>query len=538
MRSGKNLRNTALAVGELFFPQSKSLGIDRTQFSQEIQSLIVYAGTTSTSYAQSQNHLERLVGLKLTEHHVRRVCLPIGQERFAERDAATAVYRAMPLTDRKKAPGGVQAPNLAVVGVDGGCLQIWERSGAVVAADEGDEQEEIAKRAESGRHWREDKIGVLMTMSSDEYKSDPCPEIPGNFVDRAKMTKLVREFGKSAPTSPDAVKPEAEVAETKSDWKPPKSTQKVMVASRRKWADFGPMVASSAWEQGFYGAKRKAFVGDGASKNWTMWANHFSSFTPILDFIHALTYVFAGAMAARDYVSGWVEYDRWIRWVWQGKVSLAIVEMEAKLATLGERVTNVATDPREVLRRVVGYLKNNESRMKYSEYRKAGLPINSSVVESTVKQFNYRVKGSEKFWNEEGAESMLQLRADELSDTQPLLKFWRRRAGDGPTASTRRARHGHDRASQGLQGRSLADLRSGRPEGCLSLHRQGARLAVLVGFRGGAEQTGCGSSPHANRSPKTLKTAAAEYSSQKIGFFANIPRYASNVPSSHLGQAP
>jgi len=33
----------------------------------------------------------------------------------------------------------------------------------------------------------------------------------------------------------------------------------------------------------------------------------------------------------------------------------------------------------------------------------------SSLVESVVKQVNRRVKGSEKFWSEEGAEAILQL---------------------------------------------------------------------------------------------------------------------------------
>ena len=48
--------------------------------------------------------------------------------------------------------------------------------------------------------------------------------------------------------------------------------------------------------------------------------------------------------------------------------------------------------------------------MKYDEYRRLGLPITSSHVESTVKPFNRRVKGTEKFWSEEGAEALLQLR--------------------------------------------------------------------------------------------------------------------------------
>ena len=62
--------------------------------------------------------------------------------------------------------------------------------------------------------------------------------------------------------------------------------------------------------------------------------------------------------------------------------------------------------------------------MNYPEYRRLSLPITSSVMESTVKQINYRVKGSEKFWTEGGAEAVLELRAEQLSDTAPLEYYW------------------------------------------------------------------------------------------------------------------
>ena len=48
-------------------------------------------------------------------------------------------------------------------------------------------------------------------------------------------------------------------------------------------------------------------------------------------------------------------------------------------------------------------------------------------IESTVKQINRRVKGSEKFWNSNGADDLLQLSADCLSETNPLTPFWRQR---------------------------------------------------------------------------------------------------------------
>jgi hypothetical protein len=61
--------------------------------------------------------------------------------------------------------------------------------------------------------------------------------------------------------------------------------------------------------------------------------------------------------------------------------------------------------------------------MKYDEYRKAGLPITSSHIESTIKQINRRVKGTEKFWDQ-GAEPILQLTADHISETNDLSRFW------------------------------------------------------------------------------------------------------------------
>ena len=201
-----------------------------------------------------------------------------------------------------------------------------------------------------------------------------------------------------------------------------------MVASRLSWDNFGPMVATAAWKGGFYAASRQAFIGDGATTNGTMWQSHFSSFTPILDFIHALTYVFASATTGREFTAGWECYVRWITWVWQGQVDGVIRELEERQLVLGEpSVEDSATHPRQVVKRAHDYLQNNQSRMKYAEYRTQGLPINSSDVESTVKPFNDRVKGTEKFWNEQGAEEILQLRADHLSDDEPLAAFWKRR---------------------------------------------------------------------------------------------------------------
>ena len=64
--------------------------------------------------------------------------------------------------------------------------------------------------------------------------------------------------------------------------------------------------------------------------------------------------------------------------------------------------------------------------MKYDEYRQQGLPLTSSPIESTVKQINRRIKGTEKFWAD-GGDPMLHLVADRLSQTSAIANFWSRR---------------------------------------------------------------------------------------------------------------
>jgi hypothetical protein len=324
-------------------------------------------------------------------------------------------------------------------------LQILERQGQSVgteaaAADEG----------RSGQHWREDKIGLLMTMTSAESSSDPCPEIPAHFVDLTRIVKLARELktkaspreeaaketaepeaGVEALTSPPSSESNADFAAdlaAKSAWTPPEVNEKRLVGSRVRWPKFGPILAQAAWQWGFFGARRKAFIADGSENNWTIWREHFSSFEPILDFIHALSYVFASATAGRRFADGWLVYKEWIAWVWQGNVSKVIEALAARQAELGEpSADDGETHPRHVVPRSLAYLRNHQHQMNYADYRRCGLPITSSYVESAVKQFNQRVKGTEKFWSELGAEAILQLRADHLSDNMPLDQFWQTR---------------------------------------------------------------------------------------------------------------
>ena len=435
----------AHTVGGLFFPQSQSLGIDRSSYSPALQAKIAFAGANQKSYPQAEQALRELAELAVSDKQTRRVCKTIGAERVSERDAEVAAYQALPLVERKGAPAGVTPPALAAVGVDGGRLQIFERSATAAATSEAildddplaEESEPVngERPAKKLLRWREDKVALLMTMTGESHASDPCPEIPASFVNPHWIERLVKELshhGAAAEETTDKPAkpppPSADEPSKPAAWEPPEVATRHLVATRRPWEAFGPMVAARAWSLGFFQAPQRAFLGDGAETNWTLWRHYFSSFVPILDFIHALTYVFHAAFAGRSNVDGWHIYTRWIGWVWSGEVERTIAELAQRQAELGMPAANAKqTNPAKLVARALGYLQNHKDRMRYADYRRQGLPIVSSYVESAVNQFNHRVKGTEKLWREDGAEEVLQLRADYLSHGEPMSQFWQRR---------------------------------------------------------------------------------------------------------------
>jgi hypothetical protein len=430
-----------------FFPQSRSLGIDQSELAPSVLRKVISFGTRSRSFAEASEALLDGPELSVKPKQVERLIHQVGQERVDERNALVERFEQLPLVEKFAVPQGVVAPDLAVAMVDGGRLQIRsdaEQPATRVSAgvkeatqtpsteQDDAEAEEDAPEKKKGR-WREDKVGLLMSMHSEPSASDPCPEIPPGFLDFDRMSKLARQIHQQARQGEEAASAaaepatEAETLEERSEYEPPEVEKKAVVASRMPWLKFAVLVAATAWSMGFQGAKRKAFVGDGAENNWTVHKRFFGSFVAILDFIHALSYVFGGAMAGREREAGWTVYRRWITWVWSGEVQKVIEELINRQAELGEPEENEKeTSPRVVVATALRYLQNNADKMKYAEYRKAGLPITSSLVESTVKQINHRVKGTEKFWTEEGAEAILQLRADQLS-AETMDGFWERR---------------------------------------------------------------------------------------------------------------
>ena len=388
---------------------------------------ISYLGTKLCSFRDAHEAVGSLIHVPIGLKRVERITERIGTERVAEREAGVAAWRCLPLTKRDQAPQGVKVPKVVAVLADGGRFQTRD------------------KGRDANSHWHEYKAGVVQILDSKECAQDPCPEIPGIYLNRQRINKLAHEItqlaattgpsqGESATNDPDpsvtdtALVPEAEVRSH--GYEPPRILDRDVAATVGDSRQFGQQLAARAWELGLFAAPRKAWISDG--QNWLVseWERHFKpfGFISILDFIHVLSRVYAAATAGQPPTVGWQIYTRWIQWIWKGQVTLVIAELASRQTALGTpQPEDGETCPRRIVSATLTYLQNQQGRMNYPEYRRLGLPITSAHMESTVKQLNRRIKGSEKYWTRSGSEAVLQLAADHISTSRPLDAFWANR---------------------------------------------------------------------------------------------------------------
>jgi hypothetical protein len=408
------------------------LGFEARELTPRVARKIVVLGAETRSFKRAVIAL-REAEVIVSEKTVGRVLGDTGRELTELRDAAVGAKRRL-----SKPP--LDPPELAVVECDGGrvrCRQPDKGPGVHL----------------EGKGWRESKIACLIRGQRRVFDEDPQPDPPECFLDPQHVAKIAETEALSvaAPTSAEQVpraddKPETleESPPAPDDWRP-KRVVRTVLASLANSLAFGRQMKREAQSRRFFEAAAKAFLGDGLPWNWSIWKRRFPDFVPILDFIHALSYLFVAARAMHALAGdAWDQYRAWMTGCWRGEVDQVLEELRAWQARLGLPPRDVPdNDPREIARRTIQYLGNNRSRMNYPEYRRQGLPITTAWMESLVKEINYRVKGTEMFWNDpQGAEAILQVRAAALCDdgrlahhmnTRPGRAFTRRPKSTKPT---------------------------------------------------------------------------------------------------------
>lgn len=293
----------------------------------------MFAAAQGVSFADAAEALAELGELKILPKRVWRAAKRIGEERVEECRVAAEQYEQLPLPTQRQSPAA-QVPSVACVQMDGGRFQKRERIPLSIPASPASEDNQPATDSEDGL-WKEYKAGVLMSMTSERYAEDPCPQLPATFADPGKMREIAREIKGFTSESQVAVKADEEAPDFKKRPGRPKLLVKSVVATNGDVDAFGPLLANAAYERGFHAAERKAFVADGSATNWGVWRKFFSHYTPIVDFVHALMYVYAAAMAGREANEGWSYYRDWAQWLWGGDVPKLLTALEARQEELG-----------------------------------------------------------------------------------------------------------------------------------------------------------------------------------------------------------
>jgi hypothetical protein len=382
---------------------------------------LVDAGASCCSFKEAARVVKKQAGIKVSAMAIQRLTQRIGEELLAQRETQAEQHRRGALP----APTDQPVVEIACVQVDGGRILTRAPECGPGVHDEA---------------WKESKVAALWKMAGTEFDHDPHPAPPACFCDPEHVRDLVKglKSGRELHQHEEPAAVVAPVLESATivdrpprQW-PPERIYRTCVGTLNDVYGFGPLVAAEAQRRGFYEAPRQVFLGDGDQKNWTVHKLHFPFFIAITDFVHPTAYIYQAAGAiTNSRAAQWEQYELWLTDIWQGRIAEVLAELTTWHARLGPPPKDAPDDdPRAIVASTLTYLTNNAPRMDYPAYRRRGLPITSCLVESLIKEFNRRVKGTEKFWNRpEGAEAILQVRAAQLSDGDQLARFILHRPG-------------------------------------------------------------------------------------------------------------
>ncbi len=185
-------------------------------------------------------------------------------------------------------------------------------------------------------------------------------------------------------------------------------------ATLAKSAEFGKRFRVLGHVCGADQCRRVGVVADGAEWIWQEAGKYYARRVQILDYYHACQHLWEVAHAA--FGEGAEEAKAWMEGQQKRLLSDGVARVIREVSAW-EPATDVG---REVQRRVLGYLRTHQHRMRYQTFREQGYHIGSGVAEAGCKAVvQARLKGPGMRWTGAGAEAMLHLRCAVCSTERP-----------------------------------------------------------------------------------------------------------------------
>ena len=182
-------------------------------------------------------------------------------------------------------------------------------------------------------------------------------------------------------------------------------------------SDFAQRVDREARRRGFDQAPRRVVLGDGAPWIWNLADEQFPGAIQVVDLYHAKGHLWDVAKAI--YGAG---SDLGEQWAKKRRDELDEGNIDAVLAAL-----RVHVEHNDEARKCLDYVTRNQSRMRYPDFRAAGLCTSTGVVEAGCKlAIGTRCKRAGMHWTVAGANAIIALRCCKLSGR--FEDFWERRS--------------------------------------------------------------------------------------------------------------
>lgn len=413
-------------AGKFFFPQREKLKLFDEKYSPDLLQKITYAGGHScSSFENARENLKRLAEVDISVSHIQRLTIRIASE-FDHQDCECSAQWDKELSEESDK----DQMQVVCISVDGGRVQTREEN------------------AGAGVHnpaWMETKVACFQVLKSSQHDIDPHPQLPTLFQDKNSVKTIVEGLnGNGTKKGEERGKlPQGKDSQSRCGY-PEKKEQKDSVTpeviKQYVHADigtaesFGHALYHKANQFHLAAAPRKAYLGDGDTKIWSIFEENFKAdnWIPILDFIHAIEHAFEAAkVSTKNDTLCWALYLEFATHIWQGRVLTVLRRLDKTIAEL-EKNSNHTIDKNtqdkiDTLKSIRTYFKNNLARMNYPFYRKMGFPICSCHIESLIKQFNIRIKSSEKFWNKSSVKGIIKMKASLLSHDDSYQQFWNKR---------------------------------------------------------------------------------------------------------------
>lgn len=187
--------------------------------------------------------------------------------------------------------------------------------------------------------------------------------------------------------------------------------------------EFGHRLYTEAWERGWSCAAKKVIIGDGAEWIWNIAGQHFPGAIQIVDLYHARQHLWELVRAL--YPGNEAKQKRWIMRQ-QSKLD------DGEIEKLVRYLRGLETADPQLAEKIWGeadYFERNAARMRYPKFRAQKLFVGSGVIEAGCKTvIGSRLKQSGMFWTVRGANAIIALRCNRLSNK--FEDYWASRSKD------------------------------------------------------------------------------------------------------------